>query len=116
MLLDNLLMRKNKNSIDNLNCSFEQKKMLEEKPYLLKKSLDAQRMYNRGFLYIMISIALIIILGITDTATGSNLINATSLSLLTIIAVPLTVSVLSNAFTLMLEVDNETIYRENDKD
>ncbi|MDM8214388.1 hypothetical protein QUW13_11015 [Enterococcus hirae] len=110
MLLENLLIKTK--SKQKIKCSQDQLNLLKNKVTLQKKAEVAQKIYNRSFMYILLSLFIICALYIVNKISKYNVFNEVSMALITIVAVPMILSLFSISFDLMKEVDNETIYKE----
>lgn len=118
LLLQNLLIRSkkilNKNSeykLKKIKASDEQKELIKKNPKIFKKAYVAQKIYNAGFWFLIVSIFMILF--ISYFPEDSYLYKMGSL-MMTAIAIPVIISLSVISFEQMSEIDDATIYAEND--
>lgn len=110
MLIKNILIKTNsKTKIRTANDT--QLKLMEKSPYLRVKAETAQKLYNRSILYIFIYFFGIILISLFDD--NCFIYKFGSLAF-TAIAIPTILSLNNLSFDLMKDIDNETIWKNEE--
>ena len=94
-----------------IKASEEQIELIKKNPKILNKAYVAQKIYNAGFWFLIISIALILFI---SKFSENHYVYRMGSLLMTAIAIPVIISLAVISFERMSEIDDATIYNEKD--